>query len=102
MIPLYDKSTLWCPDLKEITLNNDTFTYRVGQDLNFVINFCDVAAEAKGVIDPNCEANHTLVYDYIDKCRVSHKFVKNYFNPKEYSKNGKMSYLGENRIEVDF
>ena len=88
--------------MKEITLNNDPFTYNVGQDLNFVINFCDVAAEAKGVVDPNCETNHTLIYEYIDKCRISHKFVRNYFNPVEFTNNKKMSYLGENRLEIDF
>ena len=88
--------------MKEITLNNDPFTYIVGQDLNFVINFCDVAAEAKGVVDPNCETNHTLIYEYIDKCRISHKFIRNYFIPYDYLRNGNMSYLGEIRLEVDF
>ena len=102
LIPLYAESKWWCPDLKEITLNNDPFTYTVGQDLNFVINFCDVAAEAKGVVDPNCETNHTLIYEYIDKCRVSHKFIRNYFIPYEYLRNGNMSYLGEIRLEIDF
>jgi hypothetical protein len=88
--------------LKEITLNNDPFTYNVGQDLNFVINFCDVAAEAKGVVDPNCETNHTLIYEYIDKCRISHKFVRNYFNPVEFTKNKKMSSKKKLSCHVDW
>ena len=68
-----------------------------------MINFCDVAAEAKGEINPNCETNYTRIFDYLDLCRISHKFVRQYFNPKEYEdKNGEMSYLGENRIIVDF
>ena len=76
LVPLYSGSTWWCPNLQEITLNNDPTTYNVGQNFNFVINFCDIAAEAKGVIDPNCETNRTLIYDYIDKCRVAQKFVR--------------------------
>ena len=46
--PLWKGTKWWCPDLKNVILNNDPWTYNIGQNFNFVINFCDRAAETKG------------------------------------------------------
>ena len=102
LIPLFNGSEWWCPDLKNITLNNDPFAYFIGQNFNFVVNFCDVAAAAKGADNSTCETDRTLIQDYIDKCRISHKFIRNYFNPKDFSITQTMSYIAEYKLTADF
>jgi hypothetical protein len=47
-VPLWEGTKWWCPDLKDVILNNDPWTYNIGQNFNFVVNFCDKAAGTKG------------------------------------------------------
>lgn len=64
--PLYGESVWFCPNISNIILQNDPFTYTFGHNLNFVLNYCDVSAERKGIVDPNCETNHTVVMEYLN------------------------------------
>jgi len=62
-----------CPYFPEITLNNniepglinDTFKYpessRVGQNFNFVLNYCDVAAKVSKKPYQECEKDETKI-----------------------------------------
>lgn len=93
-------SSEWlCPNIREITLNNniEITSKRVGQNFNFVLNYC---IYAEGTVKTNCKSESEAEL-YIEKLRVSHKFVRQYFNPKEFKKNSEMSYVAENRNIVD-
>ena len=67
-----------------------------------MINYCTVSATRKGIVDPNCETNTTVVLDYVASTRVFHKFVRQYFNPFYYLTNATMEYLADFRVESDF
>jgi hypothetical protein len=82
-------------------LQNDPWQYNFGTNLNYVVNFCWVSAARKGIVDPNCVTGDSL-YAYIDKTRVSHKFVRQFFNPITALANQTMEYVGEQRMESDF
>lgn len=67
-----------------------------------MINFCYVSAARKGIVDPDCVTDPTTLYAYINAARVSHKFVRQFFNPNTILETGLMEYIGENRMESDF
>lgn len=96
-----------CPDMPvtggaQFQLQNNPFQYNYGTNLNYVTNFCYVSALRKGVVDPNCVTDQTELYNYIDSTRVSHKFVRQFFNPNTALNSGVMDYIGEQRMESDF
>lgn len=66
------------------------------------MNFCWVSAARKGVVDPNCVTDNSTLYAYVDATRVSHKFVRQFFNPATILETGLMEYIGEQRMESDF
>ena len=102
LIPLHN--TRWvCPDIKSFTLQNDPYNYNFGQNFNWVVNFCDVVAARKGVVDPDCVPNDsTEMWDYINYARISTKYVRQYFNPEYFMEYRTMEYIAENRQEIDF
>ncbi len=61
-----------------------------------------MSALRKNISDPNCVTDNTTLYDYIDATRVSHKFVRQFFNPSTILEGGSMEYIGEQRMESDF
>jgi hypothetical protein len=81
-------NTTWmCPNFpitgeSQYILQNDPWQYNFGEDLNYSVNFCWVSAKRKGVTDPNCVTDTSILYSYIDSVRVAHKFVRQYFNPE--------------------
>ena len=98
-------NTTWkCPNLPQqgFVLQNDPFNYDFGTNFNFVVNFCFVSAERQDQPDPNCITDQQQLYDYIDKTRVSHKFVRQYFNPVHWLAERDMEYIAEFRMENDF
>jgi hypothetical protein len=80
-------NTDWmCPNFpitgdSQYILQNDPWQYNFGEGLNFAVNFCWVSAERKGIVDPDCVTDNNTLYAYIDATRVSHKFVRQFFNP---------------------
>jgi NAD(P)H-flavin reductase len=61
-----------------------------------------VSAERKGIVDPDCVTNMTDLYAYINGARVSHKFVRQFFNPQTIMDSNEMEFIGEQRMESDF
>ena len=103
MIPLHNTTWL-CPNIPndEYILQNDPFNFNFGTNLNFVVNLCTVVADRKGIYDPNCVSNRSEVFDYIDKARVYHKFVRQYFNPRHFMEERELDYVADNRAQSDF
>lgn len=101
-------NTNWtCPNFpitggEQYHLQNDPWQYNYGTNLNYVINFCWVSAQRKGITDPGCVTDQAFLNSYINGARVSHKFVRQFFNPENAMLNGTMEYIGENRMESDF
>ena len=61
-----------------------------------MINKCDVAAAATDADASTCVINPNANDAYVQNLRISHKFVRQYFNPKSFEKNNnKMQYLAE-------
>ena len=60
--PYKETSYGWyCPDLKEIKVQNDPRADPNGIASFFIINYCDFAAQSLGYNDPNCEVNHSTI-----------------------------------------
>jgi hypothetical protein len=89
--------------LPTITLNNniEQGSLRVGQNFNFVLNYCKNAGSSEGINKPICEQDDETLDNYASLLRISHKFVRQYFNPKTYTKKNPMSYVGDNRMTAD-
>lgn len=104
--PLFAESEWLCPKItddptEQIYLQYDPKNYPFGISFNMVINFCDVVAKRKGIIDPNCKSNErddrTAAYDYLNKIMWNHKIVRQFFNPDTYRKDSKMDYTADFR-----
>lgn len=68
-----------------------------------MVNFCDVVATRKGIVDPDCVPNSSSeMWNYINMARISTKYVRQYFNPQFFMANGTMEYIAEMRQEIDF
>ena len=98
-MPLYKGYNWLCPDISggNIILQNDPATLHFGNNFNFVINFCDISAKRKGINinDTNCVTDRTEAFNYFKKngAAAQYKFIRNYFNPNQFSKTKKMEFL---------
>jgi hypothetical protein len=106
LVPIHN-TTWMCPNFpitgeSQFTLQNDPWQYNFGEDLNYAVNYCWVSAIRKGIVDPNCVTNNSTLDIYIKGTRVSHKFVRQFFNPTTILENQGMEYIGEQRMESDF
>jgi hypothetical protein len=45
---------MWCPDTQEVQMLNNPYLFNNGININFVVNFCDVAATAFNESTENC------------------------------------------------
>ena len=92
---MFADSEWFCPKLtsestEQIYLQYDPKNYPFGISFNMVINFCDVVAKRKGIVDPDCksiyEGDRNTTYNYLNKIIWNHKIVRKFFNPDTYRK----------------
>lgn len=80
LTPLWGFTWL-CPNFtpdEYFLLQNDPLNYNFGTNFNLVINYCYVMPIG---IDPAlCETDHPTMWAYLANVKVSHKFVRQYFN----------------------